>query len=104
MTTLLAIWTRLRAWVIAAGAVLIAIASAWLYGRRQGKVAQQQADEASDAQANVQAAQQVAKAQETRNEVEAQVQELPAAPPQKVADAAPGTAAGQLRDDGWVRD
>lgn len=104
MTTLLAIWTRLRAWVIAAGAVLIAIASAWLYGRRQGKVAQQQADAYRDAQANARAAQQRADAQETRNEVEAEVSQLPPAPPQTVATADPSTAAGKLRDDGWVRD
>lgn len=98
------ILAKLKAWALGLLAILGAIGAAVLYGRSRGKKTQQQADEAKQAQANIQAAQQRADAQETRNEVEAKVQELPAAPPQIVATADPATAAGKLRDDGWVRD
>lgn len=104
MTWLLTLWTKLKLWLAIAAAVLVALGATWVAGRRRGAQTQQQADEAKQAQANLQAAQQRADAQETRNEVEAEVQELPAAPPQTVATADPATAAGKLRDDGWVRD
>jgi len=104
MTWLLTLWSKTKLWALALAGVLAAIGSAWLYGRHRGKQAQQQADAARDAQVNAQIAQQVAQAQEARNEVDAQVQALPAAPSQQVATADPGTAAGKLRDDGWMRD
>ena len=39
-----------------------------------------------------------------RRDVDRQVQALPEAPPQRVADANPDTAAGKLREHGWTRD
>lgn len=98
------ILAKLKAWALAVLAVLAAIGSAWLYGRRGGKQAQRQADAARDAQASAQAAQNTIHAHEVRHEVEAEVSKLPDAPAQKVGDAAPDSAAGRLRDDGWTRD
>jgi len=104
MTWLLTLWSKIKLWAAALLAVLVAIGGAWLYGRERGKSTQKAADAATQAKADVQAQQQVATAQENRNEVDAQVQELPPAPAQQVAQADPATAAGKLRDDGWVRD
>lgn len=97
------ILAKLKTWALALFAVLAAIASALLYGRHKGKQAAEQAEAARDAQANAQTAQQVIQAHEVRNEVEAENAKLPDAPAQTVVTADPGTAAGQLRDDGWVR-
>lgn len=90
---------------LAAGlAVLLAIATAGLYGRHKGKQAAQQAEAARDAKAAAQAAQQVTRAHEVRNDVEAENAKLPDAPAQQVGAADPATAAGELRDAGWTRD
>jgi hypothetical protein len=94
---------RLKAYAIAALGLLAAVATAALYWRNQGKAAQKATDDARQAQADAQAAQQVIKANEVRHEVEVETARLPDAPPQKVADADPASAAGKLRDDGWVR-
>lgn len=104
MSWLLGAWARVRGALLALAAVVVAIAGAWLYGRRQGKQAQRATDEAAQAKATLQTQQQTIHAHEVRDEVEAEVSKLPDAPPQKVADAAPGTASGQLRDSGWLRD
>lgn len=103
MTWLIGLWAKLKAWLIGIAVVIAAIGSAWLLGRRGGKQAQQATDAARDAEANAQAAQQQVQAQETRHAVEAEVSKLPDAPPQKVAGADPATAAGKLRDGGWLR-
>lgn len=104
MMWLLTLWSKIKLWAAALLAVLVAIGGAWLYGRSKGKATQRAADDATQAQANTVAAQQQAGAQESRNEVEAEVSQLPPAPAQQVAQADPATAAGELRDDGWTRD
>jgi type II secretory pathway pseudopilin PulG len=96
------ILAKLKTWALALLAVLAAIAGALLYGRRKGRQAAEQAEAVRDAQANAQAAQQVIQAHEVRDEVEAENAKLPKAGPQAVATADPDTAAGRLRDDGWV--
>lgn len=99
------IWlARIKTWAMALLAILAAIATAGLYGRRKGKQAAEQAEAARDAQANAQAAEQVIHAHEVRHEIEATVSKLPDAPTQTVSAADPATAAGRLRDDGWTRD
>ena len=83
---------RLKAWLAVIGALVLAGIGLWWKGRNAGKQA------AKDAQA-----QRIAHAHEVRNEVENETAQLPDAPPQRVADADPATAAGKLRDDGWMR-
>lgn len=100
---MITLWLKLKGWLIGAGAFVLLVLSAWLLGRSKGKAAQKVVDAARDAEANAQAAQQKVQAQETRHAVEAEVSKLPDAPPQKVADADPATAAGKLRDGGWLR-
>ena len=68
----------------------------------KGEHVQAKKDAARDTQSLADAAEQAVKATQARTEVEDENAKLPAAPPQKVADAATGTAAGKLRDDGWV--
>lgn len=94
---------RLKGYAIAALSLLAAIATAALYWRNQGKAAQKAVDDARQAHADAQAAQQVIHASEVRHEVDAENARLPDAPPQQVGTADPASAAGQLRDDGWVR-
>lgn len=89
------ILARLKTWLAAAGAVVIAIASALIYGWFRGK---RQVEQAQDAkQADV-----IEHATEVRNDVERTTHALPDAPAQPVADADPDTAAGQLREH-WSR-
>ena len=97
------ILAKLKTWALALLAVIAANGSAWLYGRRGGKKAAEQAEAARDAQANAQAAQDVIQTQESRHATDQAVQQLPDAPAQAVGDADPTTAAGRLRD-GWTRD
>lgn len=104
MIWLAAMWGKLRTAALVLAALAAAVLSAWLFGRRAGKQAQSQAHAASDAQAAVQAAQDTIKTQEVRRDVEAEVSKLPDAPAQRLSDAKPGTAAGLLRDGGWLRD
>lgn len=103
MTWLAALWVKARTAVLVLGALALSALSAWLFGRRAGKESQRQAEATRDAQAAAQAAQNTIKAHEVRDEVENETAKLPDAPPQSVADADPATAAGKLRDDGWVR-
>lgn len=94
---------KIKTWAIALGAALLSIGLAVLYGLRKGKRWQKGVDDARDAQANAQAAEQVQQVQESRHETDAENAALPDAGPQQVAQADPSTAAGKLRDDGWVR-
>lgn len=96
------LWAKIWKYVVAAGAIAVAIGSVWLKGRAGGKATQKAKDDARDAQANATAAKQVNQTQESRHETDAEVSKLPAAPVQTVATADPATAAGHLRDDGWV--
>lgn len=96
------ILARLKTWALAALALLAAIVSAWLYGRRKGKAVAEQAEATRDAASNAQAAQETINAHEVRHEVEDEVSKLPDAPTQAVGDARPDSAAGRLQD--WTRD
>jgi len=95
------LWANLKGYLIAAGALLAALAAAVLYGRAKGKAAEQVKTRAAQEAAT--AATEQVKANEVRHEVEVETARLPDAPPQKVAGADPASAAGKLRDDGWVR-
>lgn len=97
------LWAKVWKYIAAFGALVAAAAGLYLSGRHKGKQSAEQAEAVRDAQANAQAAQQVIHAHEVRNEVEAENAKLPDAPAQPVATADPNSAAGQLRDDGWVR-
>lgn len=94
--------TKLGRGVIAAFGLLLAFGAMALAMFEKGKRAQAQTDDAKDAQSSTDAAEQMVKAAQTRAEVENEVAKQPEAPPQKVADAAPDTAAGKLRGDGWT--
>lgn len=96
--------TTVGRWIVGIGAVLAALAVALYVAFRKGKHAQADTDAAKDATEQAQAAQQVVQAATTRQEVEHETEQLPAAPAQTVATADPHSAAGQLRDDGWLRD
>lgn len=95
------LWLKLKGYLIAAGVFLAALGAAVLYGRAKGKAAEQGKTRAAQEAAT--AATEQVKANEVRHEVEVETARLPDAPPQKVADADPASAAGKLRDDGWVR-
>lgn len=97
------LWAKVWKYVVAAAALVAAVAGIYFSGRHKGKAVAEQATAVRDAQANAQAAQDTIKTQESRRETDAQVQQLPDAPAQKVADADPATAAGKLRDS-WTRD
>lgn len=100
---MITLWLKLKGWLIGMGAFVLLVLSAWLLGRSKGKAAQKVADDAREAQANAQAVQQVQQVQESRHETDAENAALPDAGPQQVGQADPATAAGKLRDDGWVR-
>jgi hypothetical protein len=89
----IALWERFKTWLAVAAGIVIAGVAIWLRGRREGKQA-----------AKNEQAQQTIHAHEVRDEIEIENAKLPDAPPQRVADADPATAAGKLRDDGWLRD
>ena len=94
------IWLKLKGYLIAAGALLAALGAAWLYGRAKGKAAEQvKTRAAQDAVATAAATNEQL---ESRHETDAEVQRLPDAPAQVVADADPATAAGRLQS--WTRD
>lgn len=95
--------TRLGRWLTAIGAVIITVLSAWFVGRMQGAGHQKKKDDEQNSNANEEAAKQVTQAIEDRAHVDSEVQKLPDAPAQKVETADPATAAGKLRDDGWVQ-
>jgi cytoskeletal protein RodZ len=89
----IALWERFKTWLVVIAGLVVAGVAIWIKGRQQGKQA-----------AKNEQAQQVIRAHEVRDEIEVENAKLPDAPPQRVADADPGTAAGKLRDDGWVQD
>ena len=97
-------WAKAGAWLALAGAVIAAIFAALLYGEHKGRQTGV-ADAAKQAVADAKAAQDaVTHGASVRANVESDTAKLPEAPAQKVADADPTTAAGQLRQDGWTRD
>jgi hypothetical protein len=95
------IWAKIWKYLVALGAILLAIVGIFLKGRAYGKAAQQGKVDAAVQDAEV--AHQQATILESRHDTDTTVQNLPEAPAQVVATAQPGTAAGQLRDD-WTRD
>jgi hypothetical protein len=95
--------TKVGRFLAGVAAVVIALGVAALIAFGKGKKSQAAKDAAANANADVEQAQQVQQAANARQEVENENAALPEAPPQTVANAAPGTAAGDLRDDGWVR-
>lgn len=95
------VWAKIWKWVTAIAVLGAAIAAVFLKGRESGKASNQaKVDEATQ---DAQIATQTAQAVETRHDIDQTVNNLPQAPAQTVADADPATAAGELRDSGWVR-
>lgn len=100
MITLL--WAKAWKGICALGALLAAVLGVYLAGRSKGKAVEQVNTQAAQ---NAAATAQATTAQlESRHETDVEVAKLPDAPAQQVAAADPATAAGKLRDDGWVRD
>lgn len=100
-------------WCAIVGALLAALAIAFLKGRSEGEKTGAAKGEADAAQAKAAAAEHDAavaasdqKAEqatvETVREVQDEIQKLPDAPAQQVGTADPHSAAGELRD--WTRD
>lgn len=96
--------TKFGRWVIGIAALVAAFIAAWWMAHMQGASAQAVKDAKAQQDAQADTAGQVKAAAQTRADVEADAAKLPDAPAQKVADADPATAAGQLRQDGWTRD
>lgn len=101
-------------WCAIVGALLAALAIAFLKGRSEGEKTGAAKGEADAAQAKAEAAEHEAavaasdqKAQQAAidaaSEVHDEVQKLPDAPAQQIGTADPHSAAGELLDDGWVR-
>lgn len=97
-----ALLLKLRGWIYGVAAAIALLLAAWLLGRQKGRqVGAAQAQAAREEAANAQA---IATQLESRHDTDIQIAKLPDAPAQRVAEAAPGTAAGELRDRGWLRD
>jgi len=96
----IALWLKMRGWLYGLAALTGMLLGAWLLGRSKGKAAEQvKTRAAQDAAATAQA---TTKQLESRHETDVEVQRLPDAPAQVVADADPATAAGRLQS--WTRD
>lgn len=96
------LWAKCWKGIAAFGALLAAIGGIYLAGRSKGKAVEQVHTQAAQ---NAAATAQATTAQlESRHETDLEVAKLPDAPAQQIAAADPATAAGKLRDDGWVRD
>ena len=96
------ILARIKTWLAIAGAMIVAIGVALIYGMYRGR--QYAADKIKAVKRKVADAEATIHAHEVSDHVEQTVNQTPDAPPQKVADADPDTAAGHLRDVGWMRD
>lgn len=103
MSWAMTLLAKIKGWAIGLAALLVAVAAAWLLGRREGKVVAAASAGKQQAENNAAAAQAQAEHAEVRHEVEVETDKLPDAPVQRVVDADPDTAAGHLRDDGWMR-
>ncbi|HEY6019888.1 MAG TPA: hypothetical protein VIY48_08270 [Candidatus Paceibacterota bacterium] len=100
---LMGLWAKVWKYVCALGALLLAIGGIWLSGRKSGVAAQKSKNDAREAKANIEAVKQVQAVEDSRRETDAEVAKSPDPGPQKVADAPSDSAAGKLRDDGWVQ-
>ena len=97
---MIALWLRVRGWIYGLAAFAGLLLGAWLLGRSKGKAAEQgKTLAAQDAAATAAATNEQL---ESRHETDAEVQRLPDAPAQVVADADHATAAGRLQS--WTRD
>lgn len=108
------LWAKASKWLAIAGAIIAAIGAALAFGFLKGEKTGAAKGDADAAQAKAAAAEHDAalaasdqQAQQATvaaaSEVHNAIQKLPDAPAQQVGASAPGTAAGELRDDGWVR-
>lgn len=97
-----ALWLKAKGWVLGLCLLLGGLAVTWVMGREKGKQAGEA--EAQAARNDVANANARADQLEARHETDAKVAKLPEAVPQTLADADPGSAAGHLRTDGWLRD
>lgn len=95
--------TKAGRFLIGLGAVVAAILAALGIGWLKGRKSQADADRAKDAETIAEAAQATVNAAVVRQEVQRETDALPEAGPQRVLDADRATAAGHLRDDGWMR-
>lgn len=101
------ILSRLYGWLAAAGAIVLALAGAILWGWRKGAGGVQAKVAEAQAQQKVNTAEAVVSRNEVRNNVDAKVAALPANPAVEVHVPAPrpvpGSAADRLQN-GWSRD
>jgi len=102
-----AIFGGIWKWLAAAGALVLAVAGAVLYGRSKGKAAIEDKVAAAQAQQKVNTAQAVLERNEVRTNVQAEVARLPSGTVVEVhvptPRPVPGSAADQLQQ-GWSRD
>jgi len=98
------IGTKFGRWIVGIALALAALAMGALVMFRKGEQTQADKDVAKDAQSLADAAQEVVNAANVRKDVENETAKLPDAQPQPVATADAATAAGKLRDGGWLRD
>ncbi|QQQ00890.1 hypothetical protein [Lysobacter enzymogenes] len=96
---------RLQAWAVAAASAVVAVLAAFGIGRVLGgrRAKQEAAERIEQEQRRVAAAERDVADNRIRTEIENDVLRLPSGTGSALADAAPGTAAEQLRDD-WSRD
>lgn len=108
------LWAKASKYAAIAGALIAAIGAALTFGFLEGKKTGAAKGEADAAQAKAAAAEHDAavaasdqKAQQAASdaasEVHDEIQKLPDAPAHQVGTADHHSAAGELRDDGWVR-
>lgn len=102
MTFISKIGAKVWGWIVLISSALLAAIALGAHERRKGesKVTQQVAVE--QAQEAVQAARQQAHVVEVSSETQAQVSQLPSAPPQPVAAPAATRTAVQQLQDGWA--
>lgn len=108
------LWAKASKWLAIAGALIAAIGAALAFGFLKGEKTGAAKGDAEAAKAKADAAEREAAlaasdqqaqqaAIDAASEVHDAIQKLPDAPAQQVGTADPSTAAGELRDDGWVR-
>ena len=101
------ILSRLYGWLAAAGAFVLAVAGAFLYGREKAKDEAKREVAVAQAQQRANTAGAILQRNEVRRDVDAKVAALPANPVGQVTVPAslpvPGSAADRLQRD-WSRD
>lgn len=101
------ILSKLYGWLAAAGALVLAVAGAFLYGRQKAKGEAKQDVAVANAEQKANTAAAIVNRNEVRQHVDAQVAKLPSSPVGPVTVPAslpvPGSAADQLQQS-WSRD